>query len=841
MASKRMMLCASVMPIALWAASPFAAHAQPVTATPSPPVPAQTPQPAPSPPPASGANTVTEVIVTAQKRAQNLQDVPVVVTVLNTRQLQDANVRDIKDLTVLTPGLTVTSTGSENSTTARIRGVGTVSDNVGLEDQVGVVIDGVVRARNGVAFNDLGELSDIEVLKGPQGTLFGANTTAGVIAITTARPSFTFGGAGELQYGNYNTQGAALSVTGPLVADKLAGRLYVAGRSHEGYYEDEDPNGVLPRLNDEHLYTARGQILWTPRPDFDINFIGDYTKRNDHSGGSVPISDGITSPVLNAITPGSTAVPAVQNSYVAYGNVTNIENVTDKGISAEAHWKTPWLGGATLTSITAARDYKDQSGGGDTDATGVDLLQTLPGTYTEFKQYTQELRYQGHTDKLDWIVGGFFKYEHLDTGGGLIYGSQYDEYLQTLVGALTGGALDFNAPLGGNAGAFPTGSGTRDTYRQHENSEAFFTQETYKLTDKLELTGGFRYTFEHKSIDTLYTNFGGSGAGCTAAKATLGQAGFNADPFSGFYCVINDNYNSLPSHQKLTESEATGTAKAAYRFNPDLLTYASYSRGYLVGGFNLARTSLASAAGVPNSNAFAVDLDTAFKPTFVNAYELGEKATLFGRRLTLDGALFYQDYSDFQLNAFNGLVFVVTSVPEVISRGAEIESAFRATHDLSLNFGATYSDSYFPDSSQNKAALNAGNGLYRLPGHRLSLAPLFSIVGGASYEHPVTNDLLFDAAVDVKYQSTVNTGSDLDPVKVQRGYQIWDTNIGIGPRSRLWNLSASVQNLFNQPYTQVAYNGALQTLSSTGSTALNTYNAFLGIPRRYSMTLRFKY
>ncbi|MGH6966875.1 MAG: TonB-dependent receptor plug domain-containing protein, partial [Phenylobacterium sp.] len=160
--------------------------------------------------------TIDEIVVTAQKREQSLQDVPIVVTSVNAQQLQDAGIRDIKDLTIVAPGLTVTSTSSSAITTARIRGIGTVGDNPGLESSVGVVIDGVYRPRNGVAFSDLGDLERIEVLKGPQGTLFGKNTTAGVINIITARPQFSLHANSEVTASNFDGFGAAISLTGPL-------------------------------------------------------------------------------------------------------------------------------------------------------------------------------------------------------------------------------------------------------------------------------------------------------------------------------------------------------------------------------------------------------------------------------------------------------------------------------------------------------------------------------------------------------------------------------------------------------------------------------------------------
>ena len=180
--------------------------------------------------------TLAEIIVTAQKREQNIQDVPISVIALDSQQLQDAGVKDIKNMQVLTPGLTVTSTTSENVTTARIRGIGTVGDNPGLESSVGVVIDGVYRPRNGVGFGDLGEIDRIEVLEGPQGELFGKNNDAGVINIVTMRPSNTFGVTGEATGGNYNDREISASVTGPL-SDISAGRFFAGYQKRDGFLD----------------------------------------------------------------------------------------------------------------------------------------------------------------------------------------------------------------------------------------------------------------------------------------------------------------------------------------------------------------------------------------------------------------------------------------------------------------------------------------------------------------------------------------------------------------------------------------------------------------------------
>jgi len=235
---------------------------------------------------------VSELVVTAQKREQNLQDVPIVVTTLPARQLQDAGVRDIKDLQVLTPGLNVTSSTSAAQTSARIRGVGTIGDNPGLESSVGTVIDGVYRARSSVAYGDLGELKRIEVLKGPQGTLFGKNTSAGVINITTREPDFTFGARGELTASNYDGWGVAASVTGPILGDSVAGRLYAAKRKRDGFGEVRKGAGpgTVTEDSNEDYWTVRGQLLWEAREGFKVKFLADYTDR-DEIGSTLDLID----------------------------------------------------------------------------------------------------------------------------------------------------------------------------------------------------------------------------------------------------------------------------------------------------------------------------------------------------------------------------------------------------------------------------------------------------------------------------------------------------------------------------------------------------------------------
>ena len=197
------------------------------------------------------ATTLAGLTVTAQKREEALQDVPISITALPEQLLLDTGIRDVKDVQILVPGLTVTSTQSEAQTTARIRGVGTVGDNAGLESSVGIVIDGVYRPRNGVGFGDLGEIERIEVLKGPQGTVFGKNTSAGVINVITKRPDYTTRVEGELTVGNYNALGVAGSLNTP-IGDNAAFRVYAAKRKRDGFMDVRTGGG--PRRERARLH-----------------------------------------------------------------------------------------------------------------------------------------------------------------------------------------------------------------------------------------------------------------------------------------------------------------------------------------------------------------------------------------------------------------------------------------------------------------------------------------------------------------------------------------------------------------------------------------------------------
>ncbi|HXA40227.1 MAG TPA: TonB-dependent receptor [Phenylobacterium sp.] len=790
---------------------------------------------------AAAGGEVAELVVTAQKREQRLQDVPVVVTVLSGAKLAANNVNTVADLVTLTPGLTSTTNASEGTTIARIRGVGNVADNPGLEDAVGLYIDGVYRPRNGVSFNDLGELNDIEILKGPQGTLFGKNTIAGVIQITTKRPSFTFGAQAEATVQNYNGYGGSFSVTGPLIADKVAIRLYVADRERDGYVPVvQAPTTHIPNQNDEHVFTTRDQLLVNFTDDLDVNFIADYSRRRDHCCVALDYQNGSPAAIQNQVFPGTVPNPVSPRNNTAYLNSSSVDNITDQGISAEAHWKTPWLGNATLTSITAYRDSKENTGG-DTDGTLAPIDFSDPSTnFTHFRQFSEELQYRGSTPRLNWQVGFFYSHERLDTGYSILNGAALGPYLNVL----SGGALPANG--------YPAGEGTMDTYHQTEHSEAIYTQEEFKLTDKLSLIGGLRYTWEHKSLDSFSTNNDTANLCALALQAATGSAtpiplsayGNFSKAIFGTACLVNPAFKNFTNHQSLDEGALTGTAKLQYKFSDEAMIYGSYSRGNLVGGFNLAEvTKPFGPGGAPNTS-LAPATDTSFPSENVNAYELGAKTQWLDRRLSLNAAVFYQAYRDHQLNAFTGTQFVEFTIPEAQTAGVELEGIYAVTTGLTVNGGVTYAETTYPNSAANRAVLQApGSGLFLLPGSRLSYAPLWSATLGGSYTHPVIDGWDGFATVDAKYTSSYQVGSDEDPAKMQQGYTLVNGSIGVATHDKRLEFSIWGTNLFGQFYKQTAFNGVLQTFSTPPALnpGMNNYYYYPGQPRFYGMTVKIRY
>ncbi|HAN90279.1 MAG TPA: TonB-dependent receptor, partial [Erythrobacter sp.] len=395
------------------------------------------------------------IIVRAQGREQALSDVPVAVSAVSGEMLEKSGVADIRDLNQVAPSLLVSSTGNEANGSARIRGIGTVGDNPGLESSVAVFVDGVYRSRSGNALSELGPLDRVEILRGPQGTLGGRNSSAGLINIYTAPPEFEFSGYGAFTYGNYDAIKVEAGINAPL-GDTVAARIDGVYFERDGFYNDV-VNDV--RINDRDRYLVRGQLLFEPTSDLSIRLVGDYSNKDEaccaatfvqpefaplarvspgldrynrpEGGPALTSTDNPIVPILLGLGQdprGLTQSTFNRDIYVSPGRSYQGET-EDWGISGEVNWN---FGDVTLTSITGYREYSNFQGS-DTDYTQVDLLYRAPGPDAgarEFKTFTQEFRLNGtaFNDTLDWLIGAYYANEKLETRDNLRFGNDYGTF-----------------------------------------------------------------------------------------------------------------------------------------------------------------------------------------------------------------------------------------------------------------------------------------------------------------------------------------------------------------------------------------------------------------------------
>ncbi|MCB1569739.1 MAG: TonB-dependent receptor [Xanthomonadales bacterium] len=801
--------------------------------------------------------TLGATVVTAQKREEALQDVPITMEVVPKQLLKDAGIHDIKDLQILVPGLSVTSTGNEAQTTARIRGVGTVGDNPGLESSVGVVIDGVYRPRTGVGFSDLGQLERIEVLKGPQGTVFGKNTSAGLINIVTQAPTNERSTEAEVTVGNYGAVGVSASYN-DRIGENSAFRIYAATRERDGFTDVN--TGVGPRTrnddSDQNFDSVRGQLMLRPSDTVDVRIIADYTHRDENCCVGVTTFRGPSAAIVNALSNGQGVIDVADpEQRLAFANRDTNQDIKDKGVSAEVNWLTSWLGDATLTSITSLRGW-DAISGTDIDYSGADILYragTDDAGSVKFDTFSQELRLTGATQRMDWMFGFYYGDEDLKRNESVTMGSAYEPYLSialinNVASLFPAGLIDLSNPAaflseaaGQPFGTIFNGQGSLDRYKQNAKSLALFTNETFHATDALDLTVGLRYTNEDKSLDSVYSNPNGSTA-CGAALgnptqvgAALAARGVPAAYIAsvvptliGYMCLPWSNvlHDGRITSQDRSESEWSGTFKASYRWNESFMTFFSAARGYKAGGFNLDRVQSATGFSADGAGITPVD-DTSFPGEFVNSYELGMKSTLMDGNLLLNASLFHSKFTDFQLNSFLGTSYVVRSIPTLTNKGVDMDLIWQTgVEGLQVQAGLTYLDSRYGNDPLPDA------GLVLVPGNRGGFAPKWQTSAAVTYEWGFSDSLIGRFNLSAKHTTEYNTGSDLDPEKLQDPYTLVNARVGIGSRNGRWMFELWAQNLTDETYQQVGFDAPLQT---------GSWNAFIGAPRTYGATLRMKF
>ena len=744
-------------------------------------------------------NGLPDVIVTARRRAEDAQAVPGSLSVVGGQLLDRSYTVNTQQLTTLVPSLNYSSANPRN-TAFTIRGLGSSvvavsQSNDGLEPGVGFYVDQVYHARPATAAFDFTDIDQIEVLRGPQGTLFGKNTTAGAINITSRPPTFTPEMNVEISGGNLDFVQAKASASAPLT-DTLAFRLSGLTTRRDGTIV----NSVTgERYNEIGNQAVKAQLLYRPTGAFQTRLIVDYASFASDCCTQVFLRVGATQRAAArqypALAGGLGYTPA---STDPYDRLTNIDaqvgtNTQEGGVSTITDWN---LGPVTLTNIAAWR-FWDWDAANDRDYTGVpiQLTQHIPSRQDQF---SEELRVASNGDHRLSYVGGFYFFRQKITGNPIsIYGPQGTYWL-------LGPAPTFPANL-------IDGYGTEGRTRFSTNSYALFGEANVRIVPRLTLTGGLRYTREDKS-------------GFYSTQVSGGLATTNPALIAAKLSIIRPQTYAAES----AEDNVSGRANLSYQATPGILAYASYARGFKSGGINMS--------GLPLNVANQPVLTTAVvNPERNTSYEVGIKTRLFDRRLILNIDGFYTRVRDFQATIVDSSQTValrgyLSNIPRVSVRGVEADATALVLPGLSLRAGLAYADGRYDDYSAGPCPLEAQTAATtacNLTGGRLASLPRWSETLGADYERAVGRATAFLHA-DSNWRTSYNGDPTLSRYTYVDGYSLTNASAGLRLDNGL-EVAAFARNLFGSNYIQ---NVTVQAGNS--GLVLGTPSD----PRTYGLTLR---
>ena len=655
-----------------------------------------------------------------------MRDVPLSVSVTGIDTIEKAQIRDLIDLQSVVPSLKVQQLNAVGQTNFIIRGFGNGNGNDGIESSVGVFIDGVYRSRSFSALDDLPEIDRIEVLRGPQSTLFGKNVSAGAISIITRKPQFNFGIKAEVSVGNHGLIQSRVNVTGP-ITDHLAVSVFGAIDEREGYLNNVTTSA---KINDRNRHAIRGDILWTPTSNLSVRIIGDYNEINEKCCGVVTLQNGGATQFIGAPKPfglgAQIGSPANRFDNRIYFNTDPTNRLQGGGVSGQIDLN---LGFATATSITAYRRQLNESFQ-DVDFTSADIASK--DERSDAHTFTQELRLASNgKGKFNWLIGGFFESERLFSGRLTSFGSQARAYIDGLTGrnvSLLERLQGFVTPTLVPPGTyFAAGQGVSDFYHLQQTSYSIFGQADYKILPRLTVTGGVAYLNDRKATvsDVVLTDR--FSLLNLASVPQLPFLGVPANAFQGLGAV-QFFYGNDPTHAPVNIPNAnesgvlkgdkiTYTGKAAYDFG-FLNTYVSYATGWKAGAVNLSSDSRP-----PDANG----LGRYAQPENTTVYELGAKAKFHGGYLNV--AAFYQEIEGFQSNDYTGTGYRLTNAGKQSVRGFEIDTAYAPTRWLALTGAVTYLD---PKYDSFKLASCVTYDLVRCPVNPLNgQRPIYRDLSGA--------------------------------------------------------------------------------------------------------------
>ncbi|WP_407073358.1 TonB-dependent receptor [Sphingomonas sp. LaA6.9] len=791
-------------------------------------------------PQARVSDAAGEIVVTARRREETAQDVPIAISVVGGDQIDNTGSFNVGRLQQLTPTLQFYTTNPRNSA-VNIRGIGAPFGltNDGIEQGVGIYVDDVYYSRVASATFDFLDVAQIEVLRGPQGTLYGKNTTAGAINITTNQPTFDFEGKAEVSIGNLDFKQAKAAISGPL-SDTLAARIAVSATDRRGTIFNVTTDRWIQSQDNIGL---RGQLLWRPTDDLDITLSADWNKQEAVCCGSVFVRTGSTQRPLNRQY---AALAAAQGYTVVSTNPFDRLTDLDANLNAGneiggAALRIKWdVGPGTLTSITAWR-YWDWQPENDRDFTGLPIV-TKSQNPSQQDQYTQELRYNYTGDQFDFVVGGFAYYQRIDTQGTESHGPASSRWTLN-PGNVPPGSSGCGPSVNNQLACTPSvlnGLTAINTQYLKNTSLALFGQLSWKVTDELTIQPGARLNYDKK--DGFYQRkvFAGDGTpvvfGPTDPVTLARLSVFAPQEISPSFSDWNFSYD-------LT---------LTYEATQDLLLYATYAKTFKSGGINQN--------GVPTDAQNNPILAAAtVKPESVQHFEAGLKSEFWDHRATFNLAAFRTDIKNYQANVNNGQFGVLrgylANAGKVRTQGIEADFTVQPSERFSAYASGAYTDAKYvrfvdapcPPELSGGTTVGAGQtpGAPGVPGalspancdisgQRLPGVSKWAFSFGAEVNVPSS---LFDRegqfylGYDGNYRSDFSSNPSPSAYTWIDGYALSNFRAGFRTESG-FNVFGWVRNAFDEDYLE-------QLSVGPGNTGLIV--GLPGDPRTYGLTISAKF
>jgi iron complex outermembrane recepter protein len=763
--------------------------------------PAATPQP---------IQSGDRVVVTARRVEEDLQDVPIPVAVLSEDFLADTGAYNIGKINQLVPSVQFFSTNPRN-TAINIRGLGSPFGltNDGIEQGVGLYVDGVYFARPASAVMDFIDVERIEVLRGPQGTLYGKNTTSGAINVTTRAPEFTPSTDVELSYGNIGFVQAKATTTGPL-SDTLAYRASFSGTQRDGVlYNVTDQDD----LNDINNVGGRLQLLWTPSDTLDIRFSADNTAQRPE--GYAQVFAGIV-PTQRPLNRQYAAQAAYYNyspaSLNPFDRVTDVDsahrsNSDIGGVSLNVDWE---VGNGTLSAISAWR-YWIWDPANDRDFLGLPI-RTLSQNPSKSYQWSQELRYAGEfSDTIDYVVGAFWFNQVTKTLGREEQGAAAWRWLtnpnatNTLLGNL--GALD--------------GYGQRVQIRSDHTSAALFGQVEWQVTDQLRVLPGLRVNFDEKDgfyRAVPYGQLNTTGLGLTPAQVTALRA------------LELSILQPLAYESAGEDDNVSGQLTVAYDIADNVNAYATYATAFKTFGLNN------NGIPVDGSNNPLLNL-ASIKPEDTKHIEIGLKTEPLPG-VVANITAYHTTVDDFQVSVVSNqagtLRGYLANAEQVVVQGVEFDGSWRVNDQLNFYGNVAWTDAKYETFTGAPPALEDSGGAVLVvdaSGTRLPGVSEWAASFGGEYTQPALfsgRQGEFFVATDVSYRSDFSSSpTESDYLNID-GYSLVNARIGFRGDDG-WDFFAWGRNVLDEEYFEML---------NAGGSSSGYYAGLLGDPRTYGVTLR---